>query len=169
MDMSVGSKLFHRSLFEEICFPHGKYSEDFYIMFKIFDRAGQISYIDTPCYNYFQHWDSITHSKKINHDFEYAALEQMVYLDKYHPELKTVGHTAYASSVLTVFDFYLKNHVNCSKEKLRHFMDVVKENEIYIRQADFLTLEKKIQFRLFFISPLLYSLVFRLYRKIKRV
>ena len=168
-DMGAWSKLYHKSLFDDLRFPVGKLSEDYYIMFKIFDRAQAISYLDTPCYNYLQRNNSITRSAKINHDHEYAAREQMIYLDRKYPELKTVSHTSYASAALTVYDFYIKNHVACPKEQVQHFRDVVKQNEGYIKQADYLSKSKKIQFSLFMISPCLYRTVFKTYRKIKRI
>ena len=76
----------------------------------------------------------------------------MIYLDKKYPELKIVSHTSYTSAALTVYDFYIKNQVTCPKE-LQHFRDVVKQNEGYIKQADYLSKSKKIQFSLFMISP----------------
>ena len=168
-DMGAWSKLYHRSLFENIRFPVGKLSEDYYIMYKIFDKAQRISYLDVPCYNYLQRKNSITRSVKINHDHEFAAYEQMLYLDKKYPEMKNVSHTAYASAALTVYDFYLKNGVQCPKEQLVHFYKAVKQNEIYIKKAKYLTKSKRMQFKLFIGNKFLYDMVFKLYRKIKRV
>lgn len=168
-DMGAWSKLYHRSLFEDIRFPVGKLSEDYYIMYKIFDKAQRVSYLDIPCYNYLQRKNSITRSDKINHDHEYAAFEQMQYLDEKYPDMKVIGHTAYASAALTVYDFYLKNKVQCSKEKIDHFQKVVRENRKYIERANYLTKSKKIQFALFLKSPILYNIVFKIYRKMKRI
>ena len=38
-DMGAWSKLYHKSLFDDLRFPVGKLSEDYYIMFKIFDSC----------------------------------------------------------------------------------------------------------------------------------
>lgn len=168
-DMGAWSKLYHRELFENLRFPVGKLSEDYYIMFRIFDRAQKISYVDTACYNYLQRKNSITRSVKINHDHEYAAKEQMEYLDEKHPELKTVGHVAYASSALTVYDFYIKNKVSCPKQRIDHFKQVINENMEYIKDATYLSASKRIQFKLFCLNPLLYNIVFKMYRQVKRI
>ncbi|MBE6959431.1 MAG: glycosyltransferase [Ruminococcaceae bacterium] len=168
-DMATWSKLYHRDLFDSLRFPVGKLSEDYYVMFHILDRAQRISYVDTRCYNYLQRKNSVTRSNKINHDHEYAALEQMEYLEKNYPEMNVVGHVAYASAALTVYDSYLKNKVRCPKEKLDHFKTVVRENQEYIKQADFLPKSKQIQFSLFGLSTVLYNIVFKTYRKIKRI
>lgn len=168
-DMGAWSKLYHKSLFDNLRFPVGKLSEDYYIMFEIFDRAQNVSYLDTPCYNYLQRKNSITRNAKINHDHEFAAREQMLYLDKKYPKLKVVSHTSYASAALTVYDFYIKNNVTCPKEQLRHFYNIVKENKKYIEQAEYLPKSKKIQFLLFLANPLIYKIIFWTYRKIKRI
>lgn len=168
-DMGACSKLYHKDLFLELRFPEGKLSEDYYIMYKIFDRAQRISYVSTPCYNYLQRENSITHNARINHDHEYAAKEQMLYLGKKYPELNVLGHTSYASAALTVYDSYIKNKVKCPKSDIRHFRNVVEENMGYIRKAEFLSKSKKIQFRLFLISTFMYNIVFKMYRRIKRV
>ena len=168
-DMGAWSKLYHRDLFFDLRFPEGKLSEDYYIMYKIFDRAQTISYVSTPCYNYLQRQNSITHNVRINHDHEYAAREQMEYLEKKYPELKVLGHTAYASAALTVYDSYIKNAVSCPQKDIKHFKSVVQENKQYIKNADFLSKSKKVQFQLFLISTAMYNIVFKVYRKIKRV
>lgn len=168
-DMGAWSKLYDASLFDNIRFPEGKLSEDFYIMFKIFDRAQKVAFVSKPAYNYLQRQNSISRNVKINRDFEYAAFEQMKYLDEYYPQLSVLGHTAYASAALTVYDFYLKNNVKCPKDVLEHFKQVVYENKDAIKKAKFLSLSKKIQFYLFQFNSQLYSVFFKIFRKIKRV
>ena len=168
-DMGAWSKLYEARLFKNIRFPVGKLSEDFYIMYKIFDNANKIVFISDPAYNYLQRENSISRNKKINHDFEYAAKEQMEYLDKYHPNMSVLGHTSYASAALTVFDFYLKNKVKCPQNMKLHFWNIVKSNYKYIKKAAYLSTEKRIQFFLFKLQPSLYKWIFIAYRKIKKV
>lgn len=168
-DMGAWSKLYKAELFDDIRFPVGKLSEDFFVMYKIFDKAKKIVFISDPAYNYLQRNNSISRNKKINRDFEYAAMEQMEYLDRYYPHMKTLGHTAYASSTLTVFDFYLKNKVKCPDDVKKHFHDVVVENYRYIKNATFLSIEKRIQFFTFKLSPSAYALMFVVYRKFRKI
>lgn len=168
-DMGAWSKLYKRDLFENLRFPEGKLSEDFYIMYKIFDRAQKIAYVSTPCYNYLQRANSITKNKKINHDFAYAAYEQMNYLNEKYPELTVLGHTSYASATLTVYNFYLKNKVKCPKSVVREYKKIIKENIIYIRQATYLSSLKQVQFCLFLVNTKIYNIVFLIFKKIRRV
>lgn len=168
-DMGAWSKLYHKDLFNDIRFPEGKLSEDYYIMYKIFERAQKVSYVSTPCYNYLQRSNSITRNVKINHDHEYAAKSQMEYLEQKYPEMSVLGHVSYASAALTVYDSYIKNNVPCPKEEMEHFKSVVKQNKKYINKAEFLPKSKKIQFRLFTISTNLYNVVFKTYRRFRRI
>lgn len=168
-DMSAWAKIYRKELFQEIRFPEGKLSEDYYIMYKLFDLAQSVGYVAKPLYNYLQRQSSISRNKKINHDFAYAAKEQMDFLDQKYPELKVLGHTAYASANLTVYDFYIKNGVKCPKEKLQEFKKAVKENISYIRKNEELSKTKRIQFELFIKCTILYKIVFVLYRKMRRV
>lgn len=168
-DMSAWAKIYNRELFETIRFPEGKLSEDYFVMFKLIDLAHRVAYISEPLYNYLQRTSSISRNKKINHDFIEAAKAQMEYLDQRYPKLKIISHTAYASANLTVYDFYLKNGVKCSKENIVDFKKAVRENRKYIDDADFMRRSKKIQFQLFLMNTTMYNIVFRIYRKIKRV
>ncbi|TPF97425.1 glycosyl transferase family 2 [Bifidobacterium sp. UTCIF-39] len=168
-DMGAWSKLYKKELFEDIRFPVGKLSEDFFIMYRIFERAQRIVYVPDACYNYFQRTNSITKSKKINSDFLDAAYEQMVFLDNKYPELSVVGHVSYASAALTVYDSYLKNKVDCPKELKAKYKTIVCDNLEYIQRATYLSKPKKIQFTLFKMNSWIYDMVFILYRMKNRV
>ena len=148
-DMSAWAKIYRKELFEDIRFPEGKLSEDYYIMYKLFDKAQTIGYVAKPLYNYLQRQSSISRNKKINHDFADAAKKQMEFLDEKYPQMSVLGHTAYASANLTVYDFYLKNGVKCPKDKLLEFKKAVRDNLVYIRKNKNISKVKRIQFELF--------------------
>jgi len=93
----------------------------------------------------------------------------MEFLDKNYPELAIIGHTAYASANLTVLDFYIKNGVDCPREKLNEFRKAVRDNMEYIKSNKYLSKSKRIQFSLFLFSYHIYKLVFSIYRKVVRV
>ena len=168
-DMSAWAKIYRKELFEDIRFPEGKLSEDYYIMYKLFDKAQTIGYVAKPLYNYLQRQSSISRNKKINHDFADAAKKQMEFLDDKYPQMSVLGHTAYASANLTVYDFYLKNGVKCPKDKLLEFKKAVRDNLVYIRKNKNISKAKRIQFELFDQCAVIYKGVFVLYRKIRRV
>lgn len=168
-DMSAWAKIYAKELFSTIRFPEGKLSEDYFVMYKLIDLAHKIGYISEPLYNYLQRTSSISRNKKINHDFIEAAQTQMDYLDDKYPDLKQISHTAFASANLTVYDFYIKNGVKCSKVNKEKFRKNVQNNIEYIDSNINISLAKKIQFKLFMKSYFLYNIVFKLYRKMRRV
>ena len=168
-DMSATSKIFTKELFSNIRFPEGKLSEDYFIMYKLIDLSQKVVYISDPLYNYLQRTNSISRNKKINHDFIEAAQVQMDYLDDKYPDLKQISHTAFASANLTVYDFYIKNKVKCSTEKKEEFRKNVLNNMNYIESNEYLSIEKKVQFKLFVKSFLIYDIIFKFYRRIRRV
>ena len=163
-DMSACTKLFQKELFNEIRFPIGKLSEDYYIMYLLFEKAGSVYFISNDYYNYFQRVNSITKSKNINMDFMYASYEQMIYLEgKYPKQLKSIVRSAFISSNLTVYDYYLKKNMKCPKKLLLEMKKNIKDNYKYLDKAKMYGIKKKIQFILFKYSVPLYNVVFYIY------
>ena len=62
VDSSACDKMFEKSLWQGLRFPVGKISEDVAIMHLIFERAGRITLISEPLYNYCHRLNSITTS-----------------------------------------------------------------------------------------------------------
>lgn len=168
-DMSAWAKLYNKELFNNIKFPEGKLSEDFYIMYLLFDNARRIVYNSNPLYYYLQRTGSISKNKKTNFDFIEAAYQQMEYVEKKYPELRSVVKSAYASANMTVYDMALKNKSKCTKKQIKKMQKTVKENLKYIFEYKNWNYMKKIQAFLFVNGISIYNLVFRLFRKIKKV
>ncbi len=163
-DMSACGKLFNKQLFNDIRFPVGKLSEDYFIMYKLFLKSGYVSYTTKPMYNYLQRQNSISKNKKVNTQFIDAAYEQMVDLENYSEEMKKIVHTAYASAYLTVIDTYINQKMKCPKKLLKEAKNVIKQNKSIIKNNKKLSRAKKIQFNLFNINYYLYRFIFKIYR-----
>lgn len=74
-DVAAWNKLYKKELFNGIKFPIGKTSEDYRIMFKIFDKINQLYYDSEPKYVYRQRTDgSITKTNSIRMDGIEAAI-----------------------------------------------------------------------------------------------
>ena len=56
---SACAKLYHRSLFEGIRFPLGKYSEDMFTTWKLIERSNRVAYGSKVCYFYLHRPGSI--------------------------------------------------------------------------------------------------------------
>ncbi len=168
-DMAAWDKLYKIELFENIRFPEGKLSEDYYIMYKLFLKSNRITYYAYPLYYYYQRQNSITKNKKINFDFIYAAYNQMVEVSRIVPELKQCVSVAYASANMTVYNFHLKNHVKCTRKNKIKMKKAVRNNFKYIYTSPDISIIKKIQAFLFVTSIPLYKIMFYFAKKIDKV
>ena len=167
-DMSACGKLFKKTLFDNIRFPVGKISEDFFIMYKLFDRAKKICCNQKPFYYYLQRNNSITKNDNICEDFIDASREQMDFIDKTYPSISSYGHIAFASANMTIYDMYLKRHLKCPKAKYAIYAKNVSDNMSYINKSTSLKISKKIQAKLFVKSRVAYNMMFWLFKKIRR-
>lgn len=168
-DMSAWAKLYKRELFDSIRFPVGKLSEDYHIMYLLFDKAKKIIYHSKPLYYYIQRQGSISKNKKINFDFVDAAYEQMLYVERKYPNLKICVKTAYASANMTVYNMVLKSNGKCDKNIIKKLQDNVKENIKYIHNYRNWSFAKKFQAYLFTKCIPIYNVTFKVFRKIKKV
>ena len=66
--IAAWTKLYHRSLFDEIEFPVGKIYEDGLISYKIIDIAENIAFLKNPLYHYYVRENGIM-GQRINHNF----------------------------------------------------------------------------------------------------
>ena len=113
-------KLYKKKLFNNIRFPKGKKYEDIPVIYKLFLKAKNISFVDTPLYGYYLRDDSITgnYSIETNKDFIEAInkrYDELVKIDKYANYAKL-------------------NRVN---SVLRYYLDIVKFRKKDIFKNDF--------------------------------
>lgn len=80
-DSAAPDKLFHRRLFAQIRFPHGKVCEDVPIMYKIVLDAGRAALLDKPFYNYFHRPGSITFSSVSEKTFHFSQHTEKILPD----------------------------------------------------------------------------------------
>lgn len=72
--VSAWNKLYKKSLFEKIKFPEGRYFEDFWIMYKIFNACNKIAYDNRQLYFYRQRKGSIMHRVSIKAAIDWVDL-----------------------------------------------------------------------------------------------
>lgn len=168
-DMSAWGKLYKMKLFENIRFPVGRLSEDYFIMYKLFDNSNKIVYSSYPVYYYMQRDGSISKSKKINYDYIEASYNQMIEIEEKYPNLKGVVHTSYVLANLTVYNLHLKKKVKCTKENKKLFKKRVKENMKYVKNNKYISKDRKIQTYIFSKSIFIYNIIFYLYKKTNKV
>ena len=89
-DSSACDKLFHKRLFREIRFPHGKVVEDVPVMYKIVLDAGRVALLDKPVYNYFHRSGSISYTTLSEKNFHFSEHTSVIYpyIQDNYPELR---------------------------------------------------------------------------------
>ena len=167
-DMSACGKLFKTELFKEVKFPVGKKSEDFFVMYKLFELSNRIIYNSEPYYYYYQRKGSITKSKSINTDFLDAAREQMNYIEKRHPNLKNCVRTAYVSANMTVYNMAVSNKSDIDIKLVKELKREVKNNYLYVKNNKALSRLKKFQTMLFIYNLNIYKMLYILFKYIER-
>lgn len=165
-DMSAWGKIYSINLFREIRFPIGKLSEDYFIMYKLFDSATRIVCNFEPLYYYYQRKGSISKKAELHYDFVQAAYEQMRYVERKYPKLVKCVHAAYASAATTVYGIVLKSGGKVRKKDRKRLQEIVRNNFKYVFLCDNLSFQRKVQLILFSLSLDLYDIIFSFYNKL---
>jgi glycosyltransferase involved in cell wall biosynthesis len=86
---SAWNKLYKKSIFNNIKFPKGRVYEDAAIMYRVYDCANKIVFLDTPLYNYNYRNSSITRSGFSEKRFDMVLnyFEAYSYMEKKYPEM----------------------------------------------------------------------------------
>lgn len=164
----VGSwnKLYKTKLFENIKFPIGKLSEDWFILYKLIHKANKIFYNSQPKYYYRQRIGSITRNVRINYDCEEASRECLEFCIENYPEAVTSAIQSYVLACIGIYNTVLcskndKDKLNLYKNKIIKY-----KKEISLEGLDRF---RKIQIRIFYISTKLYNAVFKGYNLFRKV
>lgn len=158
-DMSVWNKLYKKSVIDRIMFPVGKKSEDYFVMYRYFDRAQKVVVLPEAKYHYIQRENSISRGKEITYDYIEGSKSQKNFIDQKHPEISYVGNTAYAFSYVATYNRCIKYKVQLSKDKKKMFKNEVKKYLKDICRNSYISKNKKIQACIFAYSLSLYKVI----------
>ena len=162
-DMSAWCKIYKKVLFTEILFPEGKYSEDYYIMSRLFELCNKITYNFKPLLYYVQRNGSITKKKDIIMDYIIAAKEQMTFIKKNYPSLSLYAESAYALSYLTIYNKQVKNNNNALKTMQKRFKDKTNGYRKSVYRNENISVAKKLGMFLFSHFPAVYNIIVKRY------
>lgn len=86
---SAWTKLYHRSLFDDIRYPQGRTNEDYPVTIRIFDRCDHVAVDLNRLYAYCKRRGSITTTSSYQNAFDQitSAEEVLKYIKETHPEL----------------------------------------------------------------------------------
>ena len=102
----VWNKIFKTSVFEGVRFISNRYYEDIAIMYRLFENAEQIAYVEAELYGYCINPSSITstHDDKKREDILLCWMEQYEYFKDRYPELEERCLDRIAHYYINAFD-----------------------------------------------------------------
>lgn len=166
-DVASWDKLYKRDLFENIQFLKGELSEDWFVTYKLFDRAKKIIYDSTPKYYYRQRSGSITHKKSINYNPIIASKEVLDFVGVKYPNSKNIAITAYVFANIGVYDNLILYDTN-NKTAQKEILEVIKKYyQIVIDNREVL-MSRRAQLILLNYCPSIYKAAFKIFHKIRK-
>ncbi len=160
-NVAAWNKLYEKELFQDIEFPVGKKSEDWFIMYKLIERANGIYYSSDEKYFYRQRKGSITKSSNINTDVIEAAKEVYDYF-KFNQRENIIPFAAQSLAFALIGVYNTKLCRGESKKNL----SVYRQEVLKIKKEityDKLSKSRKIQLLLFIYCNFVYNGLFKMF------
>lgn len=161
-NVSACNKMFDISLFDDIKFPIGKQSEDWYIMFQLIEKAEGLYYDSAPLYRYRQRVGSITKKKAINYDSVNAAKYVLGYYEK-NEKYTSLIPFAVQSLMFAYIGVY---NANLVRAKDSNKAAIIRKESLNYKEKityDELNKKRKIQLFLYIHCPKIYNALIKKY------
>lgn len=147
---SPWTKLYKKSLFDNVRYPKGAIYEDLMTAFEIFMAADKIVYQDIDFYYYFQVSDSITRS-----EFHYKKLDEVVALRKQYefikknfPDMEQRARLKYVDNVFGHMMNLVTKDDETGVAKYNEFAMIIKDNYEFYRKNASLSRKNAVRLRL---------------------
>ena len=117
----VWNKLYKREILNNEKFEIGRFHEDEFFSFRIFDKAKQLAYVDIPLYNYRQRHGSIMTSFSLQHlDMLDAYLSRIKLLEEKYSDLVSKDKLNFCIACVNLYcEILMKNKEEKQKAKER--------------------------------------------------
>ena len=138
VDVSPWSKIYEKSLFDDITYPEGRIFEDTATTYKLIDKCDNIAICDYPIYNYCIRSSSIT-SSKFNikkMDWIISSIEMTHYLKKKYKELNDACLAYMMYAHIGVLSSLAMNDKNYKKERKELVLYVKSNRKKYIKDKN---------------------------------
>ena len=165
------NKLYKRSLFKDIRFPHGRIYEDIAVIYRYFDMAKRVYVLNEVYYNYlrrpgsiclFQTKDNEKIAKRL-HDNAMAFYERYIFV-KNNPIYETVMPICAQKCLIQLRSFIhycAKNSISYSSHHLRHAFEMYGNVDVHDIHAK--SLEISAEYCVFKLNRKFYYSLLRLY------
>ena len=159
---AVWSKLYKKSIFENLRFPVGKHNEDMFLMPFIFQIAKKIVYCPYPLYYYFQDNESLCRSA-----FNYNMLDMLDALSIWnervasdYPTLLKKANSHYYSALINSCQYLANKNDIIGKEKFKYCQSKINSEFKEMISSEFISTNNKIKLVLF--KTRIFRFIFRM-------
>ena len=168
--ISAWGKLFHRSLFDEICFPKGELYEDLLTLPYVFEKCNTVAFTTEKMYFYYQRPGSITNSRISDKHMRFFdnSIQLMGCFDHYGKEVHEAfiarividSINRFAEPLLFCSDYFEK--IKRVKKYMSAYWKESKDNPIIPHTT-------RVQVAILQRSTIAYYLLFKPYKRLKRL
>jgi glycosyltransferase involved in cell wall biosynthesis len=159
---ALWGKLYRKSIFSDLRFPIGKYSEDIFLTPFIMRNAKYISYFSQPLYYYFQDNESMCRS-----DFNYNKLDVLeaigVWIEQAqhnYPGLSARVESHYYATMINLSQYLVNRKDAYGQCKFRLYQQELKSNFLYLFRSKYLSVRDKLKLILVKVNLFYLLLVF---------
>lgn len=162
----VASKMWKKSLWEEIRCPEGKLFEDQYTTYKLLMKANKVIYDPAVNYYYFKRNGSIGHSPFSNRTYDLlkGVEEEYIEITREHPNIKDS-----ISVARTVWELVFVNMMILSKSEEKTVVYEIqkraKKNIFKVIRTSFLPKLRKFEIIVFALNFKVYRFLYKCYKK----
>lgn len=145
----VWNKLYKREVLNNEQFEAGRFREDEFFSYRIFDKAKQLAYIDVPLYNYRQRSGSIMTSFSLRHlDMLDAYLGRIQLLERKYPDLAPKDKLNFCIACVNLYCAISMNNKGEKKKAKRQIHACRKQ--IHFSKNELLNYSQKEKYYIFF-------------------
>jgi glycosyltransferase involved in cell wall biosynthesis len=168
---SAWTKLYERSLFKKLRYPHGKTNEDYAITMYIYDMCDRIAINYNKLYNYCVRENSICTSPLNLKKFDQIdnTLEVMQYMEQKHPTWKPAAEFVFITTLLKLLGMSIENSEKQYIPKKQEIFNLIKRYYSSAIHNPYILFKQKILLTAARISPSCFKLVFRIYLMVQKM
>lgn len=166
-DVASWDKLYLRELFQDIEYPVGVTSEDWFVTYKVLSKTSKVVYNSTPKYYYRQRYGSITHSKVVSLNPIIASEEVLEYVKITYPRTIKEAITSYVYASIGVYDNVILHSSVDKKLKSKIEYDIKKYYKDILSIPEVCG-KRKMQLILLRHCSLIYCMTFKIFNFIRK-
>lgn len=162
---SANTKLYHKSLFDNMRYPIGRTNEDYPVTMRVYDACDRIAVNYNKLYNYCVRENSICTSPLNIRKFDQVQNMWVVlrYMEEKHPEWRQAAEFVYMTTLLKLLGDICNHTGNQFEKQKRHILGLIKKHFPSAVKNPHILWKQKVMLFAASVCPALYGVVYKLY------